>query len=220
MLFLFQSRQGIYTLVVFEMRFRLLHYTSFVPILSCLLVDHWGLKFCWLFYLFFTYLVLERKEWNGYSLGTWLSLHRAAETAMVISLAVSHWVSPWLSPLAWLTLKRSGRPPLLYSVLVFVLYSNDPVQVACILGMVLSEYSKPPSDWQGAVYHRILTTFVQVVSLVFAYRTWTHRLVLLTFMLVLKALVFVVPPDDVSKAGWWNGELPAILQLNIKTHRL
>ena len=201
------------------MRFRLLHYTSFVPIVSCLLVDPWGLKLCWLFYMFFTYLVLERKEWNGRSLGTWVALHRAAETAMVFSLALSR-VSPWLSPLAWLSLKRPERTPLLYSVLVFALYSNDLVQVACILGMVLSEYSKPPKDWQGAVHHRILTTFIQVMSLVFAYRTLSHRLVLLTFAICMKLLVFVVPPDDVSKARWWNGKLPAILQLNIKNHRL
>jgi hypothetical protein len=202
------------------MRFRLLHYTSFVPIVSCLLVDPWGLKLCWLFYLFFTYLVLERREWNGRSVGTWVALHRAAETAMVLSLVVARWVSPWLSPLAWLSLKRPERTPLLYSVLVFALFDYDLLQMACILGMVLSEYTRPPSDWQGAVYHRVLTTFVQVMSLVFAYRSLSHRLVLLIFLLLLKALVYVVPPDDVSKARWWNGELPAILQLNIKTHRL
>lgn len=169
--------------------------------------------------MFFTYLVLERKEWNGRSLSTWVALHRAAETAMVLSLAVSC-LSPWLSPLAWLSLKKPERPPLLYSLTCFCLYTNDFVQVACILGMVLSEYSVPPKNWRGAVLHRILTTFVQVLSLVFAYRSWSHRVVLLIFMCVLKLLVFVVPADDMSKSRWWNGEVPAILQLNIKNHRL
>jgi hypothetical protein len=173
-----------------------------------------------MFYLFFTYLVLERREWNGRSVGTWVALHRAAETAMVLSLVIAHWVSPWLSPLAWLSLKRPERTPLLYSVLVFALFDYDLLQMACILGMVLSEYTQPPSDWQGAVYHRVLTTFVQVMSLVFAYRSLSHRLVLLIFLLLLKMLVYVVPPDDVSKAKWWNRELPAILQLKFKTHRL
>jgi hypothetical protein len=201
------------------MRFRLLHYTSFVPILSCLIVDPWGLKFCWLFYLFFMYLVLERREWNGYSLGTWLVLQRAAETCMVFSLALSR-ISPWLSPLAWLTLKDPRRPPFLYALCCFALYASDPLQIAFMLGMVISEYSTPPRDWQGAVYHRILTRCVQVTSLVIAYRTGSHRLTLITFVILLKVLCFLVRPDDVSKARWWNGAIPAILELNIKDHTL
>ena len=201
------------------MRFRLLHYTSFVPILSCLIVDPWGLKFCWLFYLFFVYLVLERKEWNGHSLGTWVVLQRCAETCMVFSLALSQ-ISPWLSPLAWLALKDPRRPPFLYGLCSFALYASDPIQMAFVIGMVISEYSTPPKDWQGAVYHRILTRCVQVTSLVFAYRLASHRLVLLTFVIMLKCLCFLVRPDDVSKGRWWNGALPAILELNIKDHTL
>lgn len=201
------------------MRFRLLHYTSFVPVLSCLIVDPWGLKCCWLFYLFFVYLVLERREWNGYSLGTWLALQRCAETCMVFSLALSR-LSPWLSPLAWLTLKRPERPPVLYAACCFALYSADPLQMAFVFGMVVSAYSAPPSDWQGAVYHRILTRCVQVTSLVLAYRAWSHRLVLLTFVFLLKVLCFLVRPDDVSRARWWNGVTPAILELDIKDHTL
>jgi hypothetical protein len=202
-----------------KMRFSLLHYTTFVPILSCMLVDHWGLKLCWVFYLFFTYLVLERREWNNRSLGTWVALHRAAETCMALSLALSR-LSPWLAPLAWLTLKRPERPPLLYSVLCFALFDYDVVQIALIMGMVLSEYSQPPKNWHGAVHHRILTTCIQVLSLVFAYRSLPHRLVLLVFMLVLKCVSFAVPPDDCSKARFWNGNLPAMLKLDMKDHRL
>lgn len=203
----------------FKMRFRLLHYTSFVPILSCLIVDPWGLKFCWLCYLFFVYLVLERREWNGYSLGTWVVLQRCAETCMVFSLALSR-VSPWLSPLAWLLVKEPRRTPFLYALCCFALYRDDPVQVGLLLGMVVAEYSSPPSDWQGAVYHRILTRLVQVLGLTLAYRPGSHRLTLVVFVVMLKALCYLVRPDNVSHARWWNGETPAVLELQIKDHTL
>ena len=204
------------------MRFRLLHYTSFVPILSCAMVDPWGLKCSWLFYLFFTYLVLERNDWNGYPLSTWVQLQRSSETCMVFSLAIAHWFSPWLSPLAWLTLKlpRTVSAELVYVICCFALYSNDFLQMSFVFGMVVSEYSRAPTNWRGAVHHRILTRCVQVSGLLLAYRSSSHRLVLVVFVCLLKALCFLLPPDNVSNSRWWNGVLPVVFELSIKDHTL
>ena len=162
--------------------------------------------------------MLERREWNGYPLCTWVELQRRSETCMVLSLALSR-VSPWLSPLPWLTL-RVVRPRLVYVLCCFALYSEDVFQMALVFGMVVSAYSRVPSNWRGAVAHRIVTRCVQVCVLLLAYRTASHRVVLVLFVLVLKALCFCVPGDDMSHSRWWNGALPAVLELNIKDHTL
>ena len=48
------------------MYYFLLHLTSLVPILAKVLVAPWGLKVSWLIYLFFTYVLLEHKPFNGH----------------------------------------------------------------------------------------------------------------------------------------------------------
>ena len=81
------------------MRYFLWHVSTFVPIIAKVLVAPWGLKVAWCMYLFFTYILLEHREFNGHPVSTFANLQRQAEVCMILGLSLSYWVSPVLSAL-------------------------------------------------------------------------------------------------------------------------
>ena len=200
------------------MRFRLLHYTSFVPIVSRIIVDPIGLKMCWSMYLFFTYLLLERHCWNGHPLKTWLNLQRAAESCMVLSLSVAR-VSPWLSPLVWLTMKYPKRPWLVYGLCCCTLFEHNLFGMWCVGGMIMAEYSPEYKKWSLSALRRVVVSMVQLAAMLTAFQTEYHRMVIVVFMVVLKSVHFM-PKDDTSMESEWDGQTPTTLSLNIKPHTI
>lgn len=201
------------------MRYKLLHYGTFVPVISRVLVDPWGLKVCWLFYLFCTYLLLERRCWNGYELKTWIVLQRSSETCLMLCLSIAANVSPWLAPCGFLALHVRSPWWLRHALCCFSLVRLDVCQLCCVGALLLSESAPRLSEWHGAVLHRLVTRCVQVTVLVLVYQSWWHQLTLLCFVFALKALSFLVPCADQSMANAWDGSLPVCLVLNIHRHR-
>jgi len=188
------------------MRFKLLHFTSFVPILSRIVADPVGLQIAWCLYLFFTYVLLENKRWNNRDIDTWYRLQRIAEICMIVALALARWVSPWIAPIAFLLVQyKTPHDRVLRAAATLLLITpHDYVQTLGV-GLSLAAQHVPTSKiWSKAALRRISIRFVQVALLFGSYQTNKIRAILVVFGLVLKAVVWQVAEDNKDLENIWE----------------
>ena len=188
------------------MYYFLLHLTTFVPVLAKILVEPWGLKVSWLIYLFFTYVLLEHKPFNGYAVKAFANLQRQAECCLIGSLFVAHWISPSLAPLTFLALiKAKGFEvdSLSYAFVFFLLFYFDLFQIALVALSIMSallQDTEPilatPEGWHRACTRRIMFRSVQVFTLVTAFEGAYTRVLLVIWFVFLKVAVFLYTPED------------------------
>ena len=184
----------------------LMHLTTFVPILAKILVAPWGLKVSWLIYLFFTYVLLEHKQFNGHPIKAFKNLQRQAEVCLIGSLFIAHWISPMLAPFTFLALiKAKGIvvDSLSYAFVFFLLFRFDLFQIALVAFSIMSallqdteQILASPDGWHRACTRRIMFRGVQVFTLVTAFETTYTRLLLLIWFGLLKFAVFLYTPED------------------------
>ena len=188
------------------MYYFLLHLTSFVPILSKILVVPWGLKISWMIYLFFAYILLEHKPFNGHPIRAFANLQRQAECCLIGSLFVAHWISPMLAPFTFLALikaKRIDVDSLSYAFVFFLLFNFDLFQIALVALSIMSALLQDteailatPEGWHRACTRRVMFRGVQVFTLVTAYETTYTRVLLLIWFGLLKFAVFLYTPEE------------------------
>lgn len=188
------------------MYYFLLHLSSFVPILAKILVSSWGLKISWIIYLFFTYVLLEHKNFNGYPVKAFSNLQRQAECCLIGSLFVAHWVSPVLAPFTFLALIKAKKievDSLSYAFVFFLLFRFDLFQIALVALSIMSALLQDtetilatPDGWHRACTRRVMFRGVQVFTLISAYEGTYARILLLIWFLFLKFAVFLYTPDD------------------------
>ena len=187
------------------MRYFLLHVTTFVPIFAKVLTSAWGLKITWLIYLFFTYILLEHKQFNGYSVHIFANLQRQAECCLLMGLVLGHWVSPILSSLPFLLILKGKDlhvDYLSYSSMFFLLIKFDLFQIYTVMlslmcGLLDTEpIQETPQGWHRACHRRILFRGVQVFCLMTVYETFYTRCILTGAFIFLKLLAWVYAPVD------------------------
>ena len=188
------------------MQYFLLHITTFVPILAKILIAPLGLKVSWLLYLFFTYVLLEHKTFNGHPVKAFANLQRQAECCLIGSLFLAHWISPMLAPLTFLALTKAKRfkiDYLSFAFVFFLLFRFDLFQIALVALSIMSallQDTEPilatPDGWHRACTRRIMFRSVQVLTLVSAYEGAYTRVLLVIWSVLLKAAVFVYTPED------------------------
>lgn len=205
------------------MLYFLLHLTSFVPILAKILVSSWGLKISWIIYLFFTYVLLEHKNFNGHPVKAFANLQRQAECCLLGSLFVAHWVSPMLAPFTFLALiKAKGIEvdSLSYAFVFFLLFRFDLFQIALVALSIMSallQDTEPilttPDGWDRACTRRIMFRSVQVFTLVSAYESAYTRVLLFVWFGLLKFAVFLyTPAENPSNIEHKEGDPVKLLQ--------
>lgn len=187
------------------MRYFLLHVTTYVPIVAKILTSHWGLKVAWMLYLFFTYILLEHKRFNGYPVHVFANLQRQAECCMLLGLVLGYWVSPLLSSLPFLLIVRGKGfyvDYLSYSCMFFLLVRYDFFQIYMVMlsmmcGLLDAEpLEETPQGWHRACVRRILFRGVQVFCLMTVYESLYTRFILCAAFMFLKAMVWVYSPVD------------------------
>ena len=188
------------------MLYFLLHLSTFVPILAKILVAPWGLKISWIIYLFFTYILLEHKNFNGHPVKAFANLQRQAECCLIGSLFVAHWVSPMLAPLTFLLLiKAKGIEvdSLSYAFVFFLLFRFDLFQIALVALSIMSALLQDtetilstPEGWHRACTRRIMFRSMQIFTLVTAYEGTYTRVLLVIWFGLLKFAVFLYTPEE------------------------
>jgi len=205
------------------MQYFLLHLSTFVPILAKILIAPWGLKLSWLIYLFFTYILLEEKEFNGHPIKTFKNLQRQAECCLICSLFVAHWISPIISVLPFLFLVKSRLvqvDSLMYAFVYFLLFRFDLFQITLVALSIMSallQDTEPilatPEGWGRACQRKIMFRSVQVLSVVTAYETAYIRFLIVVWFVLLKLLVFMYTlPDRPSSIRHKDGDPVKMLQ--------
>ena len=184
----------------------LLHISSFVPIFAKILVAPWGLKLAWLIYLFFTYILLEHKNFNAHPIKAFANLQRQAECCLIGSLFVAHWVSPMLAPLTFLALIKAKRievDSLSYAFVFFLLFRFDLFQIGLVALSIMSallQDTEPilatPEGWHRACTRRIMFRSIQILTLMSAYEGAYTRVLLVIWFVLLKFAVFIYTPED------------------------
>lgn len=187
------------------MRYFLLHVTTFVPICAKVLTSHWGLKVAWLIYLFFTYILLEHKPFNGHPVHVFANLQRQAESCLLLGLVLGYWVSPFLSPLPFLLIlygRHFEVDYFVYSSLFFLLVKYDVFQIYMVMLSMMcalldvEPVQETPQGWHRACFRRIMFRGVQVFCLTTAYETVYVRCILFGAFVFLKGLAWVYGSVD------------------------
>ena len=187
------------------MRYFLLHVTTFVPICAKILTSPWGTKLAWMMYLFFTYILLEHKRFNGYAVRTFANLQRQAECCLLFGLVLGHWVSPALSAVPFLLILKGKNlyvDFLSYSCMFFLLVKYDIFQIYMVmLAMMCGLLDTEPvqetiQGWHRACVRRIMFRGVQVLCLMTVYESVYTRCILTGAFVFLKVLVWVYAPVD------------------------
>ena len=210
------------------MRYFLWHVSTFVPIVAKILIAPWGLKVTWLMYLFFTYILLEHRQFNGYPVATFANLQRQAECCMILGLFLSYWVSPLLSSVPFLLITRAKGveiDELSFSGMFFLLIRFDLMQIILVMLSVMSilldneDVQDNPTSWNRGCQRRIMFRAVQVMCITCAYEDIYTRIVLVGAFSVLKAAVYAyAPPDHPDRIVNVPGDPVKLLQG--KSHRL
>lgn len=210
------------------MRYFLWHVSTFVPICAKVLISPWGLKASWLLYLFFTYVLMEHKPFNGYSVSVFANLQRQAECCMICSLFLSSWLSPALSWLPFVCIvwgKGFEIDRLTFACMFFLLYSFDVVQILLvtlsIMSVLLDTEPAPsdPSGWHRACVRRVMFRGVQVLTLMLVYESMYVRFVICLSYACLKAVVYVYTVPDAPDSVKCEDGAPVNL-LQGRSHRL
>lgn len=209
------------------MRYFLLHVSTFVPLLAKVLIAPWGLKVAWLIYLFFTYVLLEHKEFNGHPVRAFANLQRQAECCMILGLVLSRW-SPMLSALPFLLLTRARFVrvnELQYAFVFFLLYRFDMVQIVMVTLSIMSaildveKVVDTPDGWHRGCHRRLLFRGVQVLTLMLAYESLYVRVIIVLAFVFLKGVVWLYTPEDAPDAVVVKDGDPVNF-LQGKSHRL
>ncbi len=187
------------------MRYFLWHVSTFVPICAKVLIAPWGLKVSWLLYLFFTYILLEHKPFNGYPVRVFANLQRQAECCMIVSLFLSSWVSPSVSALPFLSIvwaKGIQLDSLNVSLTFFLLYSYDAIQIVLVTLSIMTllldteGVASDPVSWHRACARRILFRGVQVLTLMMAYESLYVRVMICLSYACLKGVIYLYTVSD------------------------
>ena len=191
------------------MQYFLLHVSTFVPICAKILIAPWGMKIPWLFYLFFTYILFEHKEFNGHPVKAFANLQRQAECCIILSLFISHWISPVIAVAPFLCLIRARGiqiDSLSFSLVFFLLFSFDFFQIFFVGFSIMSALLQDsetvlstPEGWHRACTRRIMFRGIQVVTLMTAYESLYIRLIMLLFFIVLKICVFIAISEKYNR---------------------
>ena len=210
------------------MRYFLWHVSTFVPIVAKILISPWGLKVPWLLYLFFTYVLLEHRDFNGYSVATFANLQRQAECCMILGLFLSHWVSPVLAAVPFLLITRAKGihiDELSFSGMFFILIRFDLLQILLSILSIMSilldteAVQDNPLAWNRGCQRRIMFRAIQVMCITCAYESLYTRSVLIGAFALLKCAVYLyVPPDVPDRVVNVVGDPVKLLQG--KSHRL
>ena len=210
------------------MRYFLWHVSTFVPICAKILTASWGLKIAWLMYLFFTYILLEHKSFNGYAVSVFANLQRQAECAMVLALFLSHWVSPSIAALPFVAIvwaKGINLDSINMCLVFFFLYSFDAIQIVLvtlsIMSFLLDNEPSPtdPVGWHRACQRRIMFRGLQVLTLILAYESFYTRLMLVLAFGGLKAVIYMYTLADAPDTVRCREGDPVSL-LQGRSHRL
>lgn len=202
--------------------------STFVPIVAKILIAPWGLKVPWLMYLFFTYILLEHRNFNGYPVATFANLQRQAECCMILGLFLSYWVNPMLASLPFLLITKAKSihvDDLSFSGMFFLLIRYDLLQIVLIMLSIMSvlldteEVQDNPTSWNRGCQRRIIFRAIQVLCVTCAYDDLYTRVVLIGAFVVLKIAVFIYsPPDHPDRIVNVAGDPVKLLQG--KAHRL
>ena len=210
------------------MRYFLWHVSTFVPIVAKILIAPWGLKVAWLMYLFFTYILLEHRTFNGYPVPAFANLQRQAECCMILSLFLSYWVSPLLASVPFLLITKAKGiqvDALSFSGMFFLLIRYDLLQIVLVMLSIMSilldteDMQDNPSSWNRGCQRRIMFRAVQVMCLTCAYEeTYTRVILTVAFGLLKGAVYLYAPPDCPDRVVNVPGDPVQLLQG--KSHRL
>ena len=202
--------------------------STFVPIVAKILIAPWGLKIPWLMYLFFTYILLEHRNFNGYPVATFANLQRQAECCMILGLFLSYWVNPMLASFPFLLITKAKSihvDDLSFSGMFFLLIRYDLLQIVLIMLSIMSvlldteEVQDNPNSWNRGCQRRIIFRAIQVLCVTCAYDDLYTRVVLIGAFVVLKIAVFIYsPPDHPDRIVNVAGDPVKLLQG--KAHRL
>ena len=202
--------------------------STFVPIVAKILIAPWGLKVPWLMYLFFTYILLEHRNFNGYPVATFANLQRQAECCMILGLFLSYWVNPMLASFPFLLITKAKSihvDDLSFSGMFFLLIRYDLLQIVLIMLSIMSvlldteEVQDNPNSWNRGCQRRIIFRAIQVLCVTCAYDDLYTRVVLIGAFVVLKIAVFIYsPPDHPDRIVNVAGDPVKLLQG--KAHRL
>ena len=186
------------------MRYFLLHVSTFVPICAKVLISPWGLKIPWCLYLFFTYILLEHRNFNGYPIKAFANLQRQAECCLILSLFLAYWISPIICVLPFLALVKAKElviDSLSFSFMFFILFRFDLFQIIFAALSIMSALLQntetvvaTPEGWHRACTRRIMFRGVQVFCLMSAYESMYVRLLLISSFGLLKVCVYVYTP--------------------------
>ena len=179
-------------------------------------------------YLFFTYILLEHRQFNGYPVATFANLQRQAECCMILGLFLSYWVSPLLASVPFLLITRGKGiqiDELSFSGMFFLLIRFDLLQIILVMLSVMSilldhePVQDNPTSWNRGCQRRIMFRAVQVMCLTCAYEDIYTRIILLGAFALLKCFVFLyVPPDVPDRVVNVEGDPVNLLQG--KSHKL
>ena len=210
------------------MRYFLWHVSTFVPIVAKIMIAPWGLKVPWLMYLFFTYILLEHRNFNGYSVGVFANLQRQAECCMIMGLFLSYWISPLLASIPFLMITKAKGiqvDELSFSGMFFLLIRFDLVQIVLVMLSIMTilldtEVAQDnPASWNRSCQRRIMFRAVQVMCITCAYEDIYTRVVLVGAFSLLKVAVYLyAPPDHPDRIVSVAGDPVRLLQG--KSHRL
>lgn len=210
------------------MRYFLWHVSTFVPIAAKIMIAPWGLKVSWLMYLFFTYVLLEHRNFNGYPVSTFANLQRQAECCMILGLSLSYWLSPLVSALPFLLITRAKGihvDPLSFSGMFFLLIRFDLLQIMLVMLSIMTilldteVVQDNPTSWNRGCQRRIMFRAVQVMCITCAYEDLYTRIVLIGAFTLLKLAVYLYAPPDLPDRIW-NVETDPVRLLQGKSHRL
>lgn len=210
------------------MRYFLWHVSTFVPIVAKILIAPWGLKVPWLMYLFFTYILLEHRTFNGYPVAIFANLQRQAECCMILGLFLSYWVSPLLAAVPFLLITKAKGiqvDELSFSGIFFLLIRYDLFQILMVMLSIMTilldteVVQDNPVSWNRGCQRRIMFRAIQVLCITCAYEEVYTRIVLLVAFAMLKVAVFLyAPPDHPDRVVNVAGDPVRLLQG--KSHRL
>jgi hypothetical protein len=213
---------------IIRMRYFLWHVSTFVPIVAKILIAPWGLKVPWLMYLFFTYILLEHRNFNGYPVATFANLQRQAECCMILGLFLSYWISPLLASMPFLLITKAKGiqiDELSFSGMFFLLIRFDLVQILLVVLSIMTilldteEVQDNPESWNRGCQRRIMFRAIQVMCITCAYEELYTRIVLLGAFAMLKVAVYLyAPPDHPDRVVNVAGDPVRLLQG--KAHRL
>jgi len=213
---------------IIRMRYFLWHVSTFVPIVAKILIAPWGLKVPWLMYLFFTYILLEHRNFNGYSVGVFANLQRQSECCMIMGLFLSYWISPMLASVPFLLITKAKGiqiDELTFSGMFFLLIRYDLVQIVLVMLSIMTilldteEVQDNPTSWNRGCQRRIMFRAIQVMCITCAYEELYTRIVLVFAFTLLKVAVYLyAPPDFPDRIVNVAGDPVRLLQG--KSHRL